>query len=102
MKQSSRFILSLVLATSLTASALGQMTKREFERLDQGKITKNQAQHLVLKKFPRATIKKCELRGDKERSLWAVELVKPGEKSVTKVEVDERSGKIAVAASRSQ
>ena len=94
MKQSPRFILSLIVAGSLTASALGQMPSREFERLDQGKITKNQAQHFVLKKFPRATIKKCELRGGKERSVWAVELVKPGEKTVTKVEVDGRTGKI--------
>ena len=94
MKQSFRFILSLIVAGSLTASVFGQMTDREFERLDQGKITKNQAQHFVLKKFPGASIKKCELRRGKKGSVWAVELVKPGEKTVTKVEVDGGSGKI--------
>ena len=95
MKQSSRLILSLIVAGSLSATAFGQMSKREFERLDQGKITKAQAQHLVLREFPHASIKKCELRRGKEHSVWAVELVKANEKTVTKVEVDGRSGKFS-------
>ncbi len=61
MKHLSRLVLALVLFASITLSALAQMSEREFERIDQGKITKNQAQHFALKKFPRATIKKCEL-----------------------------------------
>lgn len=94
MKHSSHLLLALVLFSSITASAFAQMSEREFERIDQGKITKNQAQHFALKKFPRATIKKCELRTGKKNSVWAVELVKQGEKNVTKLQVDGRTGKI--------
>ena len=94
MKHLSRLVLALVLFASIPLSALAQMSEREFERIDQGKITKNQAQHFALKKFPRATIKKCELRPGKEHSVWAVELVKQGEKNVTKLQIDGRTGKI--------
>ncbi|HSH39224.1 MAG TPA: PepSY domain-containing protein [Chthoniobacterales bacterium] len=94
MNQSARSLLCVVLAGSLSTSALGQMSDREFKRLDEGKITKNQAQHFVLAKYPRAEIKKCELRSNKGASVWDVELVKAGEKKVTKVEVDGRTGKV--------
>lgn len=78
----------------LNASVIAQMPAGEFDRLNSGKITKNQAQHFALKKFPGANIKKCELRQGKQHSVWTVELVKPGEKTVTKLEVDGQSGKI--------
>lgn len=94
MKHSSRFVLSLVSIGAMSASAMAQMSDREFNRIDQGKITKNEAQHLVLKKFPQATIGKCELRPGKQHSVWAVELVKQGEKTVTKLQIDGRTGKI--------
>ena len=84
------FLLALVISTSADA----QMSARESKRIQQGKITKNEAQHLVHNAFPGAKIKRCELRAGKEHSVWAVEMIKPGEKTVTKLQVDGRSGKI--------
>ncbi|MDQ6626553.1 MAG: hypothetical protein M3Y69_10540 [Verrucomicrobiota bacterium] len=68
---------------------------RENKRLYAGKITKNEAQHLVLQKFPGSKIKRCELTGPKSHSVIMIELIQPGAKEVTKVQVDGRTGKIA-------
>ncbi|MDQ6862083.1 MAG: hypothetical protein M3032_13140 [Verrucomicrobiota bacterium] len=68
---------------------------RENERLQSGKITRNEAQHIVLKKYPGAEIKKCELKHGKEHSYFAVELRQSGSKSDTKLQVDGRTGQIS-------
>lgn len=81
----------LLLGSALTDSGA---TTVENQRLRAGKITKNEAQHLVLQKFPGSKIKRCELTGPKGHSVIVVELVKAGAKEVTKVQVDGRSGKI--------
>lgn len=88
-----RFLLVVVTCT-LAVSSLSAATARENKRLQQGKITKNEAEHLVLKQFPGATIKRCVLTPGARHSVWAVELVKSGAREVTKLQVDGRSGKI--------
>lgn len=67
---------------------------REAKRIQQGKITKNEAQHLVLKKFPKAKILKCELKLNGNHSVWMVELVRAGDQQPSKLQVDGSSGKI--------
>ncbi len=67
---------------------------RENQRLREGKITKNQAQHLVLKKYPRATIKKCELTPGKDHSTWVLHVMPAGAHDLIEVKIDGRSGKI--------
>ena len=67
---------------------------RENQRLQEGKITKNEAQHLVLKQFPGAVIKNCELKTTKGHSIWVVSFMKAGDKTVAKVQVDGLTGKI--------
>lgn len=88
-----RFLLAVVTCT-LAVSSLSAATARENKRLQEGKITKNEAEHLVLKQFPGATIKRCALTPGGQHSVWAVELVKSGAREVTKLQVDGRSGKI--------
>jgi hypothetical protein len=66
---------------------------RETTRLREGKITKNEAQHLVIKKFPGATIKSCELKTEQGHSVWVVSLLK-ADKQSAKVMVDGKSGAI--------
>lgn len=94
MKRFRYLLLSVITASALAASAVAQMTSREFERIDTGKITKNQAEHLVLKRYPGAKVKKATLRHRKNHSFWDLALLMPGAHNVTKVEVDGRSGKI--------
>ena len=69
-------------------------TARENQRLQQGKITKNEAQHLVLKQFPGAKVKKCILTSGPDHGIWVLDIVKAGTRETTKVQVDGQSGKI--------
>lgn len=69
-------------------------TAQENERLQSGKITKNQAEHLVLAKYPGAKIKKCVLTKGKGHSIWVVDMVKTGTSEISQVKVDGLSGKI--------
>lgn len=95
MNRSSLFIFALVTACTFASSPIDGASTRENKRLQEGKITKNEAQHLVLKKFPGATVRKCELSRGKDHSVWILDVVKSGATEVTKVQVDGRSGKIA-------
>ncbi|CAN5638314.1 hypothetical protein BH18VER1_BH18VER1_16800 [soil metagenome] len=94
MKRSSCFLAITVAIGTFAFSPLASGSSRESQRLVAGLITKNQAQHLALKKHPGARIKKCELTGDGAHSIFTIELVKAGERDVTTVKVDGRSGKI--------
>ncbi len=91
MKRSLIFLLPVLLATSFLQAA---GTPRENRRLAEGKITKNQAQHLVLKKFPDATIKSCVLTNGHEHGIWVVTLIQAGSRKTNEVSVDGNSGKL--------
>lgn len=94
MKRSLPVVCSIVVACSVAVSSVRATSSRENQRLHERKITKNEAQHLVLKKYPGATIKKCELTGEKGQSVWTLQVVKAGGRDATDVKVDGRSGKI--------
>ncbi len=95
MKRFSHFVFSFVIACAFAVSSMNAASSRENKRLQEGKITKIEAQHLVLRKFPGATIKKCELTGGKDHSVWVLDVIKAGAHDATKVQVDGRSGTIA-------
>ena len=85
---------TLLLICTLASASISHAGPREDQRIQQGKITKNEAQHLVLKKYPGATIRKCVLQKSGEHSVWMVELITPGGKNITRVQVDGMSGQI--------
>jgi uncharacterized membrane protein YkoI len=88
-------LLSLFMVISLfTISPLYSAETRETRRLKAGKITKNQAQHLVLKEYPGAHIKSCELKQAHGRSVWVVSFHKSNDKTLTTVHVDGDTGAI--------
>lgn len=94
MKRSFHPGFAIVTGCVFAISSIGAAGTRENERLLQGKITKNEAEHLVLKEFPGAKIKKCELTRGKDHSIWVLDVVKVGGSEVTRVQVDGLSGKI--------
>ncbi|MBA2585938.1 MAG: hypothetical protein H0U99_05580 [Chthoniobacterales bacterium] len=94
MKRSFHFVFSIVIACAFAVSSMNAASSRENKRLQEGKITKIEAQHLVLTKFPGATIKKCELTRGKDHSVWILDVVKAGAHDATKVQVEGRSGAI--------
>lgn len=83
-------VTSTVAVSSLTAAG----TARENKRLHEGKITKNEAEHLVLKQYPGARITNCTLAPGKDHSVWVVGVQKAGTTKPIQVQVDGRSGKI--------
>lgn len=97
MKTSLRLLLAAAFAISLSTSALAQLKEREMTRITQGKITRNEAQHLVTQQYPGAKIRSCELRGPKNHRVWQVEFVNAGAARPMRVEVDGRTGKVAAA-----
>ncbi len=94
MKRTSCIAFSLAIAFAFAVSSMRGADSREWKRLKEGKITKNEAQHLVLQKFPGAKIIKCELQPANDHSVWIVDVMKSGDPAVSKVQVDGLSGKI--------
>lgn len=95
MKRSLSFLFALIVSVSAVVPSMNAAgTARENKRLHAGKITKNEAQHIVLKKFPGAQIRKCELNTGRAHGIWVLEVIKAGANTPSKVQVDGRSGKI--------
>jgi uncharacterized membrane protein YkoI len=98
MKRLFPFIFSLIIMAYCSgASSAAAASPRENERLQQGKITKNEAEHLTLKKFPGAAIRSCKLTHATGHSVWVLDLVEAGAHNVISVQVDGLSGKIMSA-----
>lgn len=94
-----RLLVYFIVAAFVGGSAFAQMTGRESKRISQGKITKNEAQHLVMQQFPGAKISKCELRNENKHSVWVLDVMKPGSKNAMQVQVDGTTGKLLNAPS---
>ncbi len=95
MKRSISFVLAGIAICGMSvSSAHGGDSARENKRLQEGKITKNQAQHFVLAKYPGARIRKGELKEGKDHSVWVIDLVKAGARDPIQVQVDGQTGKI--------
>lgn len=96
MKRLLRLGLLLVAAAILAVSSADDASSQENQRLRQGKITKNEAEHLVLRKFPGARIGRCELKHGTHHSFWIVELAPSNGSGPSRVRVDGRTGKITL------
>ncbi len=60
----------------------------------QATLTKEQAQTTALTKAPGGTIKEGELEKENGRLVWSFDIAVPGDKNITEVQVDARSGEI--------
>lgn len=94
MKRSLSLIVFVGLASAFTIAPLSAATSREDKRLQRGVITKNEAQHLVLKKYPGAKINHCELKKTDGHSVWSIDVTPAGAQKATTVQIDGRSGKM--------
>lgn len=86
--------LVVILALLAPFSAFAQMEKAEMDRIAHGKITKNQAQHLVLNKYPGAKIISCDEATANGHLMWKVRFTVTGSNLAERVDVDEDTGKI--------
>ncbi len=95
MKRSLSFLFALIVSLNAVVPSMNAAgTARENKRLQEGKITKNEAEHIVLQKFPGAKVTKCELNTSKGHGIWVLEVTKAGANTASKVQVDGRSGKM--------
>ncbi|MGI8820104.1 MAG: PepSY domain-containing protein [Chthoniobacterales bacterium] len=94
MKRLNYFLLVALISCAFVGTSPASASTRENNRLRAGKITKNEAQHLVLKKYPGAQLKKCKLSGAPDHGIWLVEFVEAGGTKIARARVDGRSGKI--------
>lgn len=95
MKKFANLTLSIAVALVLAgSSALAQPKKADANQAAHGKITKNEAQHLVLTKYPAANIKNCELKTVNGASVWIVSFTMTGGNVPQRVQVDEQTGKL--------
>ncbi|MDQ6764671.1 MAG: PepSY domain-containing protein [Verrucomicrobiota bacterium] len=94
MKRTFQVLAAVLALAAISTISLEAATARENKRLREGKITKNEAEHLVLKQFPGAKITSCELTRGEDHSVWVLNVIKAGGHDATKVQVDGRTGKI--------
>lgn len=87
MKLLSLAALSLLLCFSLlSASPTGAM--------DGAKITKNEAEHIALERYPGARVTAAKLEKVTGRLVWLIEIAPPKSKPAVAVAVDATSGRI--------
>ena len=101
MNKFTHIILSLVAVAVVgfaTSSAFAAEPKKAEAKASpaaaETKITKEQAQNLVLKKYIGAQITTCELGTDKGNSVWIVTFTQTGGHAAQKVQVDAQNGKV--------
>jgi uncharacterized membrane protein YkoI len=85
--------LKSLLALALVVSFLFLEASARDDKGD-AKITKNEAEHIALKRFPGAHVTAAKLDKAKGKLVWLVEIAKGNLPQVTKVEVDAMSGRI--------
>ena len=87
MKMLSLTALSLLLGLSLLSAS-------PLDPKGDAKITKNEAEHIALRHYPRARVTAATLEKVKGKLVWSIEIAKPKSKPVVKVAVDAMSGRI--------
>lgn len=58
------------------------------------KITRNEAQHIALKRFPGGHVKAVKLEKAKGKLIWSMAIAKPKSQTLTEVAVDAMTGRI--------
>ena len=96
MKKFAYAILAIVVGSVLvTSSALAAAEKSDAAPAAAGKkITQNEAQHLVLKKYPGARVVSSEEKTMNGNAVWVVTFMQTGANTAQKVSVDESTGKL--------
>jgi hypothetical protein len=97
MKKFAYAILAIVVGSVLvTSSALAAAEKSDAAPAAAAgkKITQNEAQHLVLKKYPGARVVSSEEKTMNGNAVWVVTFMQTGANTAQKVSVDESTGKL--------
>lgn len=100
MKKFAYIILSVVVGSVVaSSSAIAQAkkdagTSKATDTAATGKITKNEAQHLVLKRYPGANIISCDESTVNGKAVWIVKYTAVDGNLANKIQVDAQTGQL--------
>jgi uncharacterized membrane protein YkoI len=89
-------VAAFTLAGLTTSKLLAAPKETEAQLQAQAKITKATAEKTALAKVPNGTIKSGELEKEHGKLVWSFDISTPHSKNITEVQVDAKTGKIAV------
>ena len=58
------------------------------------KITKAEAEQVALAKVSHGTVKSAEIEKEKGHLVWSFDIARPGERDITEILIDAKTGKI--------
>jgi len=88
MKAMSRSALSLFLCLSFVCAS-------PIEQQGGAKITRNEAEHIALARYPDARVTAAKLEPVQGNLVWSIEMARPKSKKITEVAVDAMTGRLA-------
>lgn len=87
-------ITALTLLATAAAVTWSVAAPTEAELMKQAKLTKIEAEHIALGKVPNGQVKSAEIENEKGHLVWSFDIVTPGNKDITEILVDAKSGQI--------
>lgn len=97
MKNNSKVVASIVSAVILSACMIGSpgcQSDSSKAIAAEATVTRDQAQTVALTKVPGGTVKEAELEKENGRLVWSFDIAVSGQKDITEVQVDARSGEV--------
>ena len=85
-----------ILVTGLTTSVLTMSQETRAQLQAEAKVTQAAAEKTALAKVPNGKIKSGELERERGKLVWSFDISMPHSKNITEVQVDAKTGKIAV------
>ncbi|MGH7982948.1 MAG: PepSY domain-containing protein [Candidatus Udaeobacter sp.] len=84
--------LGVIAAFSVLNAGAG--TPNEAQLTKEAKVTKAQAERVVLARVPNGRIKSAEIENEHGKLAWSFDITTPGTRDITEVPVDAKSGAI--------
>jgi uncharacterized membrane protein YkoI len=78
----------------LAAALFGCASEQEAKLESQARITKPEAEKIVLEHAPNGTIKEGELENEKGRLIWSFDIATSGSQDITEIQVDAKTGQV--------
>ena len=75
--------------------SLSLLHANPLDRPEGAKITRNEAQHIALKRIPGGQVRATTLEKREGKLVWSMAILKPQSQALTAVAVDARTGRIA-------
>src|SRR5215210_6223295 len=82
-----------IIATLFVIAFQGSLLWAEPEAT-KDKITRDEAQHIALQTAPNASVKSANLKREKGRGIWVVEIAGKGSDARSEIHVDALTGKV--------